>query len=169
MLNEGQREHFKMPEASPSDKFAWHEELRVFEANRRQKYSSKLDSSRLYWKAYTHLLEDGKLETERAHRILLGVAQAQKVLATSLRSKKYVRKTKKKQDVGFLDTLNESTDEFKATFTESSRYLISLDAKLSKLLQQSMDGIMHLEGRGKSILDLMEQTQNQTVEAWGES
>ncbi|GKY95467.1 hypothetical protein MPSEU_000508300 [Mayamaea pseudoterrestris] len=153
--------------AAPSDRFAWHEELRVYEAKRKLKYSSKLDSCQLYYKSHRQLLEDGVNETKRAHRLTLGLAQAQKILANSLRTKKHVKRTRKNvTKLGFLDSLNESTDAIKTCFVESSHQVMQVDEKIKALIQEIMDGILHLTERGKSILELMEKTQNDTTDAW---
>jgi hypothetical protein len=151
--------------ASPAD---WHEELRVFEAKRRLKYSSKLDTCQLYWKSHQQLLQDGEQETQRAHRLALGLAQAQMVLSKSLRSKIHKQKKKRSNKIGFLDSLQVCTDSLKATFGESSSQLGQLNDKIVAISQASLDGLLHLVERGKSILELMEKTHNDTTSAWGE-
>jgi hypothetical protein len=161
---------------SNASKFAcWHEELRLFEATRRQKCSSKLDSCKLFWKSHQNLLQVGLDESQRAHRLVLGLSQAQKVLATSLRTKSHVRKKTNhkqseettKQKSGFLDSLQSSTDTIKSAFLESSRRLAAVDQRIQKLLQQSQDGISQLETEGKAALHVMEETMNRTTQAWG--
>jgi hypothetical protein len=62
----------------------WHEQLRTFEAQRRSKNKSKLESIPLYWQSHQDLLEDSILETGKAYRLIVGISKAHARLAQLL-------------------------------------------------------------------------------------
>jgi hypothetical protein len=66
---------------SPSD---WHTSLKAFEADRRTKYQSNVETLDLYWKSHCELIEASVHETARAYRLVLGISKAHERMAVTL-------------------------------------------------------------------------------------
>ena len=58
--------------------------LKTYETRRRLAYSSKLDTTSLYWKSYCDLLSASLRETGRAQRIVLGTSHAYAMYAEAM-------------------------------------------------------------------------------------
>lgn len=63
-----------------------HSKLRAYEHRRRTAYSTKLESSSLYWRSFRDLLRASVHETARAERMVLGTAIANKIYAESMQA-----------------------------------------------------------------------------------
>jgi len=69
-----------------SDRRAIHSKLRAYENRRRMAYTTKLESSSLYWRSFRELLSASVHETARAERMVLGTAMANKAYAESMQA-----------------------------------------------------------------------------------
>jgi hypothetical protein len=159
-------------------KFEWHEELRVFEANRRSKYTVKLDGLKLCLKSYTFLLDTGIRDAQRLHRVLFGVATAQLVLARNLRGCKQphnsMTPTGTAQDDNdnpasmlSLKSLTKSTDVIAKTFVASKHQLVQMDEQAKRMVQDLIDQHQELSTRGKDLLEEIESVESECGQAWG--
>jgi hypothetical protein len=63
-----------------------HSKLRAYEHRRRTAYSTKLESSSLYWRSFRDLLRASVHETARAERMVMGTAIANKIYAESMQA-----------------------------------------------------------------------------------
>eukprot|EP00521_Asterionellopsis_glacialis_P007111 CAMPEP_0195283530 /NCGR_PEP_ID=MMETSP0707-20130614/2048_1 /TAXON_ID=33640 /ORGANISM="Asterionellopsis glacialis, Strain CCMP134" /LENGTH=691 /DNA_ID=CAMNT_0040342713 /DNA_START=170 /DNA_END=2245 /DNA_ORIENTATION=+ len=63
-----------------------HGKLRAYEARRRSAYSSKLESSSLYWRSFRDLLHASVHETARAERLVLGSVKVNQTYAQAMQA-----------------------------------------------------------------------------------
>jgi len=71
---------------SPKERVTSFEELRSYEAKRRQIYVKKLKSSSIYWRAFRDLLSRSYQETDRAETLMQGSIEANKAYAEYLQA-----------------------------------------------------------------------------------
>ena len=143
-----------------SRKGKWHERLRDFEAQRRSKTKSKLESIPLYWQSYLHLLDESLWETRKAYRLALGLSKAQAKLAQTLaRGEGTPDPT--------LESLERAHSLPQEKFQESSVVMEEHFAQpIHKLLTSFEATVAQLRSRGKVILQVLQQVEDDVNQAW---
>jgi hypothetical protein len=158
------------PQLSPS---GWHNELKVFEADRRTKYQSNLESLTLYWKAHCDLLENSVHETAKAYRLVLGVSKAHERMATTLAPSSVSASTpNEQQQLHQQQTHITSLEEANATmihhFGESATTMeTNVASSLNNLLQTIQATQQQVSKEGKQMLKVLEKHEAQVEQAWG--
>jgi hypothetical protein len=174
------------PSSQVTSPLGWHKELRAFEADRRTKYQSNLESLTLYWKSHCDLLETSVHETARAYRLVLGVSKAHERMATTLGaptqgkglSKQSSSVSASTSSSASASTPNEqqqqlaSLEEANATmiqhFGESATTMeTNVAASLSNLLQTIQATQNQVCKEGKQMLKVLEKHEAQVEQAWG--
>jgi hypothetical protein len=155
----------------------WHDDLKSTDSTRRSKVGNLLEMIQLNVASYKDLLDDSSLETAKAHRMLLGVAQVHELM--SERSTAAAGGTLAGDDpalqgpapVGssssFLVSLQQSEEVVAQNFMESADQLRAVAAKLLKGLAEIQDCKADLDDRGTKILAALRSDEERTVAAWG--
>mmetsp|Transcript_4887 Transcript_4887/g.6907 ORF Transcript_4887/g.6907 Transcript_4887/m.6907 type:complete len:695 (+) Transcript_4887:142-2226(+) len=94
-----------------------HGKLRAYEARRRSAYSSKLESSSLYWRSFRDLLHASVHETARAERLVLGSVKVNQTYAQAMQATY--------EDIFLDDRGNPVTDSRKQKRLQEQRTLSS--------------------------------------------
>jgi hypothetical protein len=156
---------------SPS---GWHNELKVFEADRRTKYQSNLESLTLDWKAHCDLLENSVHETAKAYRLVLGVSKAHERMATTLAAPSSVSAStpndqqQQQQPEKHLTSLEEANAAMIQHFAESAVTMeTNVASSLSNLLQTIQATQQQVSKEGKQMLKVLEKHEAQVEQAWG--
>jgi hypothetical protein len=159
-------------QSSPS---GWHNELKVFEADRRSKYQSNLESLTLYWKAHCDLLETSVHETAKAYRLVLGVSKAHERMATTLASASVSasasneqQQQQQQQQQQHIASLEEANANMIQHFGYSAATMeINVASSLNNLLQTIQETQQQVSKEGKQMLKVLEKHEAQVEQAWG--
>jgi hypothetical protein len=168
---------------SPSD---WHTSLKAFEADRRTKYQSNVETLDLYWKSHCELIEASVHETARAYRLVLGISKAHERMAVTLG--KTVQSSQSQSSVTSsvsatasatasatvslseqqLDSLEEDTAAMIQNFGESALTMeTNVASSLHSLLQRIQATQSQVSKEGSKMLKVLEKAEAQVEQAWG--
>lgn len=152
----------RSPRISSSTAAQWHDDLKAIEAGRRAKSSTLIDSIRLNIQSHKDLLDDSILETNQAHRLVLGLSQVHDLMANSgVEEPHYPSKV--------LYSLKQCEEVVQEGFKESSEQLSAVDGKLLKAIAELHDFKAQLDSEGSAVLGTTAQLEEQVVQAWGKS
>jgi hypothetical protein len=156
-------------QSSPS---GWHNELKVFEADRRTRYQSNLESLTLHWKAHCDLLDTSVHETAKAYRLVLGVSKAHERMATTLSASAVSASTPNEQQQQQQQTHLSSLEEANVTmiqhFSDSATTMeTNVASSLNNLLQTIQATQQQVSKEGKQMLKVLEKHEAQVEQAWG--
>jgi hypothetical protein len=149
----------------------WLHEIRAFEADRRTKYQSNLESLTVYWKSHCDILDTSVHETSRAYRLVLGVSKAHERMATtlgkglsSLESESAPNETQQQ-----LNSLEEANATMVQHFADSAATMKTNDVTttLCNLLQTIQATQTQISKDGKQILKVLKRQEAQVELAWG--
>ena len=152
---------------SPS---GWYNELKVFEADRRTKYQSNLESLTLNWKAHCDLLENSVHETAKAYRLVLGVSKAHERMATTLASSSVSASApnEQQQPQKHLTSLEEANSKMIHHFEESAATMkTNVVSSLNNLLQTIQATQQQVSKEGRQMLKVLEKHEARVEQAWG--
>lgn len=167
-------------------------ELKAYEARRRLAYTSKLDSTSLYWKSYLDLIKAALSETGRAQRLVLGTCRAHKVYGEALSAmnedvfldekgnvatknqRKRLSTARQQKKVSTSNTENSMLSEMRFAqqtvaekFSESAH---NMDEEIADAITSLLDDVKKqfsvMEELGSAILKELEKTELQVSSAW---
>jgi hypothetical protein len=173
---------------SPS---GWHNELKVFEADRRTKHQSNMESLTLYWKAHCDLLDNSVHETAKAYRLVRGVSKAHERMATTLAAsassvsvpasatssvsapneqqlQQQLQHQQQQERTHHLTALEEANASMIQHFGESATTMeTNVASSLSNLLQTIQATQQQVSKEGQQMLRVLEKHEAQVEQAWG--
>jgi hypothetical protein len=158
----------------------WHDEIKAFEAARRARVGSLIDAIALSASAHGDLLEDGSLETSRAHRLVLGIARVHELMgASGAAGAGYLvppddpahqegkSASLASSPSSFLLSLEQSEEIVSESFVSSGDQLHAVDLKLLRAAAEIREARGDLEARASRVVSALRAAEDRAVAAWG--
>lgn len=173
-----------------------HSQLKDYESKRRLAYSSKLESTSLYWKSYRDLLSAALQETKRAHRLVLGTCRAYQVYADALNNihsdtfldeKFNIANEKNQKRLANARKMDPETEEFTQGKKESMFSKVqathktvaekfgengnNMDEEIAEAIGSLYNDVQTqfstMDALGSSVIAELERTEQEVTSAWG--
>jgi hypothetical protein len=152
----------------------WDGELKDFEANRRSRYTAKLDSMKLFLNSYQVLLRAGLQEIEQAHRLVLGVSKAHQMLSNELKPQEEEEdkpgegEIEEEDDPWLFASMDHVTDQVRVLFQSSATRMEEVDRMILEMSSPVQEALDELTEQGKRNVAEMEDYEKLVRKAWGE-